>query len=153
MGKVTKRLARKNKEIKECWDDKKSVLNNLADMGLSADPNKTLHIKSTKELITPMEMDISEIKKINKKPVKESVVKALEQEANIPAAKTNKLSEPEVMYCTYMMDKYGDDYKAMARDPRNHYQETPKQIKKKINMFKNTGPQYAAYLKSKGKAK
>lgn len=38
----------------------------------------------------------------------------------------------------------------MARDARNHYQETPKQIKKKINMFKNTPEQYEAYLQSKG---
>lgn len=38
----------------------------------------------------------------------------------------------------------------MSRDPKNHYQETTKQIKKKIIMFKNTPSQYEAYLKSKG---
>ena len=41
-------------------------------------------------------------------------------------------------------------FQAMARDPRNHYQDTPKQIKKKINHFKNSSKQYEVYLKSKG---
>lgn len=39
--------------------------------------------------------------------------------------------------------------KAMARDMKNHYQDTPKQIKKRINRFKNCKEQYAAYLKFK----
>ncbi len=33
------------------------------------------------------------------------------EEANLPYAKRLKLSEPMVKYCTYLMDKYGEDYK------------------------------------------
>lgn len=40
-----------SKEIAESWDRKKSVLKNLADMGISADPNKTIRIKTTKVCI------------------------------------------------------------------------------------------------------
>ena len=36
---------------------------------------------------------------------------ALEAEASLPQDKRLRLSEPEVQYCTYMMDKYKDDYK------------------------------------------
>ena len=41
-------------------------------------------------------------------------ITALEAEASIPAEKTNKLSEPDVLFCTYMLDKYGDDYKVRS---------------------------------------
>ena len=37
----------------------------------------------------------------------------------------------------------------MARDRKNYYQDTPKQIKKRIMTFKNIPTQYNAYLKSK----
>jgi hypothetical protein len=38
---------------------------------------------------------------------------------------------------------------AMARDERNYYQDTPKQIKRKITTFKGIPSQYRAYLQSK----
>jgi len=37
-----------SEEVKKAWDEHKSVAQNLAEMGLSADPNKTLRILSTK---------------------------------------------------------------------------------------------------------
>lgn len=37
----------------------------------------------------------------------------------------------------------------MARDSKNYYQDTPKQIKRKINKFKSVPDQYNAYLRSK----
>ena len=40
---------------------------------------------------------------------------------------------------------------AMARDPKNYYQETPKQIRRKIVTFQGIPSQYQAYLDSKGK--
>ena len=36
---------------------------------------------------------------------------ALEREANAPQPKRFRLSEPDVRYCIYMMEKYGEDYK------------------------------------------
>lgn len=38
----------------------------------------------------------------------------------------------------------------MAKDPTNYYQSTPKQIKRKIAVFKSIPEQYEKYLKSKG---
>jgi len=131
-------------QIKSAWDKTKSVNKNLQDMGICADPNKAFKVKQSMREEATLETE---------QPgsfSKEHVVKALEEEASRPAAKTNKLSEPDVQFCTYMLDKHGDDYKAMARDRKNHYQETPKQIKKKINMFKNTPSQYGEYLTTKG---
>ena len=37
----------------------------------------------------------------------------------------------------------------MARDDQNYYQDTPKQIRKKIMTFKSIPEQYKAYLKEK----
>ena len=39
------------------------------------------------------------------------MISALEAEANLPVERTIKMPEDDVLYCTYMLDKYGDDYK------------------------------------------
>jgi hypothetical protein len=48
-----------------------------------------------------------------------------------------------------MLEKYNDNYEKMARDFRNHYQETASQIKKKISIFKSMKPRYEQYLNDK----
>jgi len=134
--------------IQSAWDKRKSLKKNMEEMGLMADPNKV--VKHVQPQVNSLDGDQETT---TTTAAKDYVMKAIEAEANIPAAKTNKLSELDVIFCTYLMDKHGEDYKAMARDRKNHYQETPKQIKKKINMFKNTPSQYEAYLKSKGEVR
>ena len=47
------------------------------------------------------------------------------------------------------MEKYGEDYDRMARDHKNHYQETPTQIKRKIAYFKQMKYKYQQYLDDK----
>lgn len=51
--------------------------------------------------------------------------------------------------CIYMMEKYGDAYKKMACDHKNYYQDTPAQIKRRINTFKTMKTAYAKYLSDK----
>ena len=48
-----------------------------------------------------------------------------------------------------MMEKYGEDYKKMCKDYKNYYQDTPAQLKKKINLFKNMKGPYKKYLNEK----
>lgn len=48
-----------------------------------------------------------------------------------------------------MMEKYGEDYDKMARDYKNYYQDTPAQIRKKINLFKKMKGPYKKYLNEK----
>jgi len=48
-----------------------------------------------------------------------------------------------------MIEKFGEDYKKMARDHKNYYQDTPAQIKKRINIFKTMKIQYEKYLNDK----
>jgi len=50
--------------------------------------------------------------------------------------KMKNLSQQEIMYWKKLIGKYKDDYKAMARDIKlNNYQHTPKQCKKKSEIY------------------
>ncbi len=48
-----------------------------------------------------------------------------------------------------MIEKYGTDYKKMCKDYKNYYQDTPSQLKKRINIFKAMNVQYEKYLNDK----
>lgn len=61
-----------------------------------------------------------------------------------------RLPKGQVEFITYLLDKYGYDFKAMERDKKNFYQETWKQLRQKIKTFMGIPKQYAEYLASKG---
>ncbi|XP_072178051.1 nucleolar protein 16-like isoform X1 [Diadema setosum] len=138
--------------IKEAWDKRKSVNANMLAMGLSSNPNKTLRIPTAQERMKPA---LTEAMDVGDKPgpaEKQFVAEELQSIADQPTKKRERISEPMANYCIYMMEKYEKDYKAMARDAKNYYQDTPKQIKKKIEWFKSCKVQYKQYLaKKKGK--
>ncbi|GFT54082.1 nucleolar protein 16, partial [Nephila pilipes] len=74
----------------------------------------------------------------------------LESKANAPPPKSFRLPSEVMKFSVYMIEKYGEDYKAMAKDPKNYYQDTPAVIRRKINRFKNTPCQWNGYLRTKG---
>lgn len=132
-----------------------SVKRNIKEMGLSYDPNETIKIpKSINRLKIPIVSDEQvewqeEVIEAEIKPSKIYVAEALEADAKAPREKKLRLPKGQVQWLTYLMDKYGDDYKAMARDKKNYYQETWKQIRAKINRFKSIPEQYEKYLANK----
>lgn len=138
------------KQIREAWDDKKSLYTNMKEMGLSADPNITLQIPRAKDLLGPQTSDARAEAGHTKKQRKHHVVEELEEEANAPQERQMRMSEPDVAFCISMIEKYGDDYKAMSRDELNYFQDTPKQIGRKIRLFRSIPEQYNAYLASCG---
>ncbi|CAI5642653.1 nucleolar protein 16 [Oreochromis niloticus] len=127
-------------QIRNAWDDNKSVARNLQEMGLAFDPNRSLPIKQQKLL------------REDKKPgvvTKPYIVQQLEAEASLPGKDTKTLSTDLIEYVQYMIREHNEDYKAMARDEKNYYQDTPKQIKRKINEYKRCHPQhYEAFVSS-----
>lgn len=112
-------------------------------MGLAYDPNKS--IKTGTEDNQTEQVTV----KRKRQPRKAYVAEALENDAKAPREKKFQLPKGQVQWITYLMDKYDTDYKAMVKDKKNYYQETWKQIKRKIEMFKNVPEQYSKYLASK----
>ncbi|XP_051157372.1 protein PFC0760c [Leptopilina boulardi] len=155
-NKLNKLPTIKCKQIKDAWEVKKSIKGNLKDMGLAADPNEIFKIPNTKrqeiENVSKVRATENFIEEnlIKNPPLKVHVAESLEKEAKTPRERMFKLPKNQVQFITYMMDKYGDDYKAMTRDKKNYYQLTWKQIRAKVNTFKNIPEQYAEYLLEKG---
>ncbi|XP_005147380.2 nucleolar protein 16 [Melopsittacus undulatus] len=125
--------------IRQAWDPTKSVAQNLAEMGLAGDPNKAVPIPKKKRLGMEMESNGQDQgKQLVRKPY---VLNEMEYEASLPEKKSNTLSRDLIDYVRYMIQNHGENYKEMARDEKNYYQDTPKQIKRKINVYKNFYPE------------
>lgn len=144
----------KCKELKDSWEVTKSTRTNLNQMGLSYDPNELLEIASNKkQLVEKFTVDSIEnvpvIEDVEMTPVKVHVAQELEAEAKAPRKRVFRLPNNQVQFLTYLMDKYEEDYKAMARDKKNYDQLTWKQIRAKIKVFKGIPEQFNAYLQSK----
>ncbi|KAM9349033.1 nucleolar protein 16 [Symphorus nematophorus] len=133
-----------NPQIRNAWDDKKSMARNLQEMGLTFDPNRSLPIK--KQSLLGDDRETKALASIVTKPY---VLNQLEEEASRPEKDCKTLSSDLIEYVQYMIREHNDNYKAMARDEKNYYQDTPKQIKRKINEYKRCHPQhYDAFMKS-----
>ncbi|PIK40285.1 nucleolar protein 16-like protein [Apostichopus japonicus] len=124
-------------QLKQAWSEKKSIATNFAEMGLSHNANRTLKIRKTQHFIRPEEYE-EQLQPKHKKPAatKSYVADQLAEEASLTKERVYTLSNQLQKFCTKMIDKYGEDYAAMAKDPRNYYQRTPKQIKGTIQLFK-----------------
>ncbi|XP_005993436.1 nucleolar protein 16 [Latimeria chalumnae] len=132
-------------QIREAWDDSKSVAQNLAEMGLASDPNKCIPIQKQKI----MHMEIDTAKKQNKIIRKPYVLNELIEEASLPEKRNATLSRDMIEYVQYMIENHGDNCKEMARDEKNYYQDTPKQIKRKIELYKRYHPkEYSTFMDS-----
>lgn len=146
------------KVIKDAWDHKKSSFRNLREMGLTTDPNKTIRIpnfkqeqvKKAKTIMKDDEIDMDEEEVKVRIPRKVHVVEELEKESKAPRERKFMLPKGQVEFITYLLDKYGHDYKAMERDKKNYYQETWKQLRAKIKTFMGIPKQYGEYLKARG---
>ncbi|XP_019390864.1 PREDICTED: nucleolar protein 16 [Crocodylus porosus] len=134
-------------QIRHAWDRSKSVSQNLAEMGLAADPNKAVPIWKRGQWPTDMEVDGQEGGKlVVRKPY---VLNELEHEASLPEKKSQTLSKDLIDYVQHMIRNHGENYKAMARDEQNYYQDTPKQIKRKIAVYKRFYPEeFQAFVAS-----
>merc|ERR1712215_559966 len=141
------------KAMKDVWDHRISVKENMATMGVVLNAKDVMPVSGTKK------KTVDKFKVLNNKPLKEQirrsvtkpeVIQQLETEANVEAKQNFRFTPTQVHLITYMMDKHGMDYKAMARDPKNHYQETPAKLKGMVTKFISIPEHYAPYCKSRG---
>merc|ERR1712059_248170 len=122
-------------------------------MGVALDANSVVSsISSKKNLVNRM-------KKQKNKPVKEGekavvtkpeALSKLSEDAKFEAKQTLRFTPTQVQLITYMMDKHGSDFSAMARDPKNHYQETANKIKGMVNKFISIPEHYVVYCRERG---
>lgn len=68
------------------------------------------------------------------------VLNDLETEASLPEKKGYTVSW-DLMYVPYMVENHGEDYKAMAQDEKNYYQDNSKPIRNKIKVYKRFSQQ------------
>lgn len=90
------------------------------EVGIAEDPNKVIGSKKRKQ---------------NKNKKKETIskfVQELEEQANKPQKKKFRFGKVMCEELEYYIQKYGDNYEAMARDKKNIYQDSPGQIRYKI---------------------
>lgn len=72
------------------------------------------------------------------------------QVRSFQAKQTFRFPDEDVRFLTLMLDRHGDDFKAMARDPKNLFQLTPKQLRQKIVKFMSIPEQFAPVAKERG---
>ncbi|EFN88369.1 nucleolar protein 16 [Harpegnathos saltator] len=142
-------------QVKKAWEVTKSVRTNLKEMGLAYDANEAIQIPNVKQemlenakrkVVADENMSDEEDEAMDVIPAKNYVAEALEAEAKAPRQRLLNLPKGQAQFLTYLIQKYDEDYKAMSRDKKNHYQLTWKQIRAKIKMFKGIPKQYDKYL-------
>merc|ERR1712066_402083 len=131
-----------------------SVKENMSRMGIVLNARDVMPLSGAKQKL------VSNMKKLKNIPVEEDektpdilkpeVIAKLSEEANVPAKQNFRFTTSQVQLITYMMDKHGTNYKAMARDPRNHFQETPAKLRGMIRKFINIPEHYAPYCRERG---
>ena len=116
--------------MKEHWDHKESIQNNLEKMGVAFDANKVISSqKTTKEQYVEKIKETSSEKSSVEKEKKEEptpkksasslVIKRLEAEAAEAHAnkkQTFRFPKEQVRWITFCMDKHGDDFKGVQKN-------------------------------------
>ncbi|KAG4076116.1 hypothetical protein HA402_011462 [Bradysia odoriphaga] len=143
----------KDPAIRKAWNERKTLTKNLVDMGISRDPNELLAVPSAKQkrlrMIKLANGFVEE--ELDEDPArpKTKLVEQLEKDANEYRESQFRLPKGVVKYASYLLDKYGLNYKAMVKDEKNHDQETWKQFRAKIRKFMSIPEQFNVYLKRK----
>ena len=139
--------------MKDNWDNRITMKENMAAMGVALNANAVLPFAGTKKSM------INKLKKQKKVPIAAvektevtipEVVSKLEAEAKVVAKQNFRFTITQVQLITYMMDKHGMDFSAMSRDPKNHYQETTAKLKGMVTRFISIPEHYAPYCKERG---
>ncbi|KAK7019765.1 hypothetical protein SK128_026259 [Halocaridina rubra] len=136
-----------NQDLQKEWNKKKSASANVEGMGLVFKLHKMKPDNMTDGAPGP-----SNSKPVKVKQKKTTIVEKLESSANKKKKKIlggTRLPPDLVAYSTRMLNKYGFDFKAMARDHTNYYQDSWKQIRTKILRFIQNPRHFAVYIKER----
>merc|ERR1719242_512057 len=123
-------------------------------MGVAFDANNVVpKISSKQKMVKEMkkkkglEVDDDKEEEMRRKS---EVIAKLEEEAKFEAKQTFRFTPTQVQLISYMMDKHGEDWSAMARDSKNHYQETAAKLRGMVTKFISIPEHYAVYCRERG---
>ncbi|XP_031573512.1 nucleolar protein 16-like [Actinia tenebrosa] len=140
-NKQKKTLKIANKTIQKHWDESKTLKQNFKDLGLACDVNKSLPLVKKKN-----KSENEEVEKMDTENPTQ-VVQELEMQASNSEDKTERRIAPgEARFIWNLIQKYGNDFKAMARDKSNIYQHTPNQLKRKYEGFLRSSQDFSKHL-------
>jgi len=139
--------------MKEVWDTRVSLKENMTKMGVAFDANNVVpKISSKQKMVKEMKkkkgMEVDDNEEEMRR--KSEVIAKLEDEAKFEAKQTFRFTPTQVQLISYMMDKHGEDWSAMARDSKNHYQETAAKLRGMVTKFISIPEHYAVYCKERG---
>ncbi|XP_068709843.1 nucleolar protein 16-like [Montipora capricornis] len=141
--KKDKKLKVLNQTLQKNWDRKKTVKQNLRSLGLAYDANAALPLpKRNKKDEKLQEVEHMEI---DKEPT--AVIKEFEEMAANEVKKERHIPPGEAQFVLGLIQDHGNNYKDMARDKRNYYQHTPKQLKRKCEAILRSKQDFSRYLK------
>uniref|UniRef100_A0A182MLY5 Nucleolar protein 16 n=1 Tax=Anopheles culicifacies TaxID=139723 RepID=A0A182MLY5_9DIPT len=145
----------KNAEIRAAYDKMKRPARNIREMGLAFDVNRAIPIPNIKSQIKDMEKTLSgqKVKSATRKShpaPKQYVADQLEEEANEFIGTRFRIARSMVRKITALIDRYGFNYQAMAKDRTNYEQETWRQFRSKVRRFLRIPEQCTPYLEEKG---
>ena len=141
-------------------DQRKTLTTNINEMGLVFDVNKTLgipnaraeRVKMSKKLVNGfVEEDLSDAEgedseEASLKFPKHHVVDSLEKDSKEFRESKFRLPKGVVKMIIYFIDKYGLNYKKMAKDVKNYDQETWRQLRAKCRKFMSITDHFSKYL-------
>jgi len=131
--------------LKASWDNRKSLKANMSALGVAADPNSKVKSGKLKFVAMDLSEDVEETPK-----EKTEAVQKLEKVAAVKKPPTFRFSLEQVKFISSMMDKHKFNFKAMSRDPNNHYQETPRNLQHKVRKFMSIPDHYVPYCRERG---
>lgn len=137
-----------NAVLKQHWDSKKTLKQNMKDLGLAFNPNDTAagnpKKKGKKQSGMEVDEEEEEVPTMEEKIVNTAVIDEFEVQASVTYKHERVIAEGEAKFLLALMKDHGTNYKAMARDKRNTYQHTMNHLKRKCQAFLKS-PFYSKY--------
>jgi nucleolar protein 16 len=141
---VRDRLSVNNKIVEKYWDHEKTLKENFSALGLVADPNadalKTRKSKVLKDRASAAAGGAQQLEEDTAPVEPTPVILDLEERARqLNVAYKAYASTGECQFCKALIDKYDDNYEAMARDMKiNVYQHPAGLLRRKIVKYHKT---------------
>ncbi|KAK3714539.1 hypothetical protein QZH41_014210, partial [Actinostola sp. cb2023] len=131
------------KTISQHWDHTRTMKQNFKDLGLSCDVNMTIPVVKKKNKTESNDEEKMQVE------TPTPVVQEFEQLALLEEKTERRIAPGEAQFVWKLIQKYGDNYKAMARDKTNAYQHTANQIKRKCEGFLRSSQDFSQHLQEK----